>query len=107
MQLRALFRDCLVSKSLQFCSKTTDEFRLQMYRNGLSEENEDNLLEWGRHPGSRSVKAFCLMKCNKVFSASLFVTALLLLTVFQIAPEILKHTKHVETKQLKERRIIS
>jgi hypothetical protein len=47
-----------------------------------------------------------------VFSASLFVTALLLLlllllTVLQIAPEILKHKRHVETKQLKERAVIS
>ena len=47
--------------------------------------------------------------CTAVFSASLLVTALLLLllTVLQITPEILKHKRHVETKQLKERGVIS
>jgi hypothetical protein len=47
------------------------------------------------------------MMRTEVFPASLFVTALLLLTVLQIAPEILQRKRYVETKQLKERGVIS
>jgi len=47
------------------------------------------------------------MTCTEVFSASLFVTALSLLAVLRIAPEIIRHNRHVETKQLEERGVIS